>query len=366
MTCEELNVLLDRLMDGELTEDERRALDAHGAECPECAGQIRATLQMKALFEEMEPEVDVPLAAQAGWRSAIRQEAEASREAQKPKRADRRRLIRWIGSAAAAVVVLVGVGLALNGSLSPRKSNDVAMLAKAAGGTAAEIAVEPDAVPEVGVIETDGENAVYEAEAEYEAEAATVTDAAVTDDADAASPVYEAEAAYEADAAEADFATVTDAASEANVATEANVAGEAEAYEAEAFDAAEDMGERAVAAEPMEAAEEEAPMMAMESAPAKCAALAQQAPACELSIRVPDVQDACGVISDLAGEFEGSADVQSVEGGSANVYVTLYGRNAADFLMAVAKLDTSESGVDLPAVSEEGSLLVLLVVEPEE
>ena len=326
MTCEELNGLLDRLMDGELTEDERRALDAHGAECPECAGQIRATLQMKALFEEMEPEVDVPLAAQASWRSAVREEAQKSKAAQVPQKADRRRLIRWIGSAAAAVVVLVGVGLALNGSFSPGKHNDVTMLTEAAGGAAAKSVAASEAAPEVGVIETDGESAAYETNAVQEESVA-----------------FETEAAYEADAA-----------------------GELELYEAEDFDAAEDMGEKAVAAEPVEVAEEDAPMMAMESAPATCGALAQQAPACELSIRVKDVDDACGVIVDLAEEFEGSADVQSVEGGSANVYVALYGRNAADFLKAVAKLDASENGVDLPAVSEEGSLLMLLVVEPAE
>ena len=37
MTCGEVNGLLDRLMDGELTEEERRAMEAHGRECPECA-----------------------------------------------------------------------------------------------------------------------------------------------------------------------------------------------------------------------------------------------------------------------------------------------------------------------------------------
>ena len=99
---------------------------------------------------------------------------------------------------------------------------------------------------------------------------------------------------------------------------------------------------------------------------AMCAALAQQSPACEYAIQAMSVEVACEVIGDLAEEFEGSADVQSVEGGSANVYVALYGRNAADFLKAVAKLDASENGVDLPAVSEEGSLLMLLVVEPAE
>lgn len=329
MTCEALNSLLDKLMDGELTEDERAAMEAHGAECPECAAQIRATLQMKALFEEMEPEADVPLQAQANWRNAVRAEA---------AKAKRRKLSRWIGSAAAAVVVLVGVGLAVNGSFSPKQPSAAApMLAAEVDSVSERAAGEYDEAPEVGLIETDGEAALEaDAGALYEAEEAS----------EAEEVTYKAaEFAYEADAEYA----VNDAAMDS-------------AVEAD--------GEMAVAAaEPMEAADmaAEAPLLTLgESAASeqKCAAVAQQPPACELSIEVQDVAETCGVISDLAEEFEGACDVQSVEGGSANVYVELYGHNAADFLKAVVKLDASGNAPELPDLADEGSLLVLLVVNP--
>ena len=37
MTCKDVSGMLDRLIDGELTADERRELEAHGRECPDCA-----------------------------------------------------------------------------------------------------------------------------------------------------------------------------------------------------------------------------------------------------------------------------------------------------------------------------------------
>ena len=95
-------------------------------------------------------------------------------------------------------------------------------------------------------------------------------------------------------------------------------------------------------------------------------ALAQQSPACEYAIQAKNVEVACGVIGDLADEFEGSADVQSVEGGSANVYVELDAASAGEFLAAVAKLDDSRNPAEPPRVTGEGTMLVLLVVEPAE
>lgn len=112
MDCKQLNELLDALMDGALSDEQRRAMEAHGRECPECAAAMRATLQMKALFEQMEPEVDVPLEAQARWRGAVREEA---------KRQKSPKLRRWIASVAAAAVVLVGVGAAFTLRGAPQR-----------------------------------------------------------------------------------------------------------------------------------------------------------------------------------------------------------------------------------------------------
>lgn len=127
MRCADLNAWLDRLMDGELTDGQRRELEAHGRECPVCGEQIRATLEMKALFEEMPAEVDVPLAAQAKWRGAVRAEARGRAS---------RRLYRRIGAAAAAVVLVAGIGWAMNARDIPLRSE------KAAVSDAAEAPVE--------------------------------------------------------------------------------------------------------------------------------------------------------------------------------------------------------------------------------
>ena len=119
MNCSEVNDLLDRLMDDELSDDQRQAMDAHALGCPECAASIRSTLQLKALFAQLPEEVDVPLQAQAKWRGAVRQ---ASRQQ------GHRRMIRWVASAAAAVIVLVGISLSMNLRNAP-KANDTALLA---------------------------------------------------------------------------------------------------------------------------------------------------------------------------------------------------------------------------------------------
>ena len=150
MNCEQVNAYLDLLMDGELNEKARRELEAYGQSCPECARAIQSTLQLKALFGEMELEVAVPLPAQARWRGAVREAA---------RQDHRRKLTRWIGSAAAAVAVLVGVTLAVSGGLGPRK--DAASAKLAAEITVQEVAGE-EAVEEVA----------YDAVA-YEAEAPT-------------------------------------------------------------------------------------------------------------------------------------------------------------------------------------------------
>ena len=123
MDCTQVNELLDMLMDDALSDEQRNAMEAHGRECPECAAAIRSTLQMKALFEQMAPEADVPLEAQARWRGAVREEAKLQR---KPK------LRRWIASAAAAAVALVGLGaaLTLRGAPQRNEAQTVAPLAR--------------------------------------------------------------------------------------------------------------------------------------------------------------------------------------------------------------------------------------------
>ncbi|MBR4441645.1 MAG: hypothetical protein IKS52_00045, partial [Clostridia bacterium] len=129
-----------------------------------------------------------------------------------------------------------------------------------------------------------------------------------------------------------------------------------EAFEADvAEDALETMG-----AEDLfdaEATSEPAPM---------CAAAAQLSPACEMTIESKGVATACDVIRDLADEFEGTADVQNVEGGSANVYVEMDARYAGEFLSSVAKLDDSQNPPEVPSFADEGQVRMLLVIRPAE
>ena len=284
MNCDEVNRLLDLLMDGELTDEQRLELERHGRECPECAASIRETMQLKALMADMEPEVDVPLAAQAAWRNAVREEARQGRT---------RRFRRWAASAAAALVVLVGVGLAMNLRGAPKQ--------------------DATAVPEV-----------------------------------AAKLAYEAE--------EADEAAVEAVEAEANSAAYVPEV----AYEAEAFDAAES------AVVETDGATSGVRVLAGGGAPAMSDAEARRTPACELSLRVADVDTACQRVLDLVEEYEGAADVQRLEDGGANLYVEVPSANAADLLTAALPLDTSGQEYDLPEFEGEGTTLVLVTLVAED
>ncbi|MCQ2436796.1 MAG: zf-HC2 domain-containing protein [Clostridia bacterium] len=96
MNCEQMQELLDRAIDQELTEAEWKAFNAHIAECPSCHEEWEAAQEVRAFLSQAElPEV--PQAAKDGWRLAVRRDA-------------RRKMMTRITAAAAAVLVLtVGV-----------------------------------------------------------------------------------------------------------------------------------------------------------------------------------------------------------------------------------------------------------------
>lgn len=368
MTCAEIVGLLDRLMDGELSEEERRELEAHGESCPTCAEQIRATLQMKALFEEMEPEVDVPLAAQAKWRRAIREDAAQRR---------RKRLTRWVGSVAAALVVLVGVGLALNGGLSPKQDSAAIM---PAGDSAAEVetvreAEEADRATTLGevtsgiaVVETDGANEAPQVVVDSADEAPAEADGAyeaqpVRADSAKAAPA-EPDAAYEASAMEADEAFES---AESDSAMEAPMV-QAKANETDAMPsptaepAAEAMQAGSSDAEYDEEEESDAESMVEDAEEMEAAVAAPLSPACELDLQVTGVDSICMIVRELADDFDATADVQAVEDGSANIYVMIDAEAAPAFMEAVLMLDKSEAKPAVPEVAEAGMVQILLVL----
>ena len=75
MNCEEARLLFDAYVDGELSEEEKRALIDHALACEACAQELQAAELLKDTLAHLDDDVQVPLQAQAAWRNAIRAEA---------------------------------------------------------------------------------------------------------------------------------------------------------------------------------------------------------------------------------------------------------------------------------------------------
>ena len=104
MNCDQVDRLLDELMDDVISAENLDLLETHCETCPACAEKLNATRDMKRLFSDMAPEVDVPLETQAKWRRAVR--AEADKRGMK-------RFYRLAGGIAAVLVVAFGATFAL-------------------------------------------------------------------------------------------------------------------------------------------------------------------------------------------------------------------------------------------------------------
>ena len=137
MNCAQTDALLDALLDDALTEPDRAALQAHCAGCSCCGEKLRATQALRDMFSEAAPELDVPLTAQAGWRTAVTEVAARRR----------RGLTRWAGGIAAALVVTIGGFFALRGPSAATDAAPRAIMEKSA-------TFERDSV---AVVEADGE-----------------------------------------------------------------------------------------------------------------------------------------------------------------------------------------------------------------
>lgn len=151
MNCTQIDRYLDAMMDGELTDDVLQAVESHCQGCVDCAEKLRATRQMMRMFNEMAAEMDVPLTTQADWRRAVQGEARHARN---------RRLYRYAGGIAAALVVAVGATFALK---TPPKADMTVYMAKTAGeyiandaAFEAEEDLEDGAEEAEALIESDG------------------------------------------------------------------------------------------------------------------------------------------------------------------------------------------------------------------
>ena len=99
MNCEQMRAMLDAYIDGELSEEEVRALRDHAAACEDCKRELEAAELLRDALAHMDDDVSVPLEAQAAWRKAVR--AEAGKRSKK-------RALRVVYGLAAALVVAIG------------------------------------------------------------------------------------------------------------------------------------------------------------------------------------------------------------------------------------------------------------------
>ena len=311
MRCEDFIRLLDPLVDGALDEAQRAEMEAHARDCPACAAELRTALQLQAMLKSLPEEADVPLAAQAGWRKAVRAES---------KRAGRRRYTRMIAAAAAVLVALLAVRLAKPPARAPKLAENAAVQADEVAYEADEAAeaVEEAEAPMLSVASSAGKSAEREAVAEdamdLEEDAADFEEAFV-ESAEGENFTYDAAAPMPGDAAGADDADGEDA----------------------AF-----AGEVSLAADSV--------MAAGNAASAELHAV---------TIRVEDAASAGRSILDTALEFDGEATLSDTEDG-AQLEATLSAEDARELLEAVRQWDENPDGLTLPELAGEARVTLLI------
>lgn len=98
MDCDRYTELISAALDGELTAEERRALDGHLAACPECARLLRALSDNAKAMRELDCEVPADLKERIMANLPARQSGKQGRVI---------RWKRWIPVAAAACLALI-------------------------------------------------------------------------------------------------------------------------------------------------------------------------------------------------------------------------------------------------------------------
>ena len=127
--CLKIQEMISAMLDGELSESDRDAIEKHIASCPECAAMYDDFTALSGEFEESLAEVP------AGLHTKIMKGVRTSQKPKKPVLT----LLRPYMSAAACLVVIVGAVLAVGDS---RKSADsaVPMIAEAPAAKACDLA----------------------------------------------------------------------------------------------------------------------------------------------------------------------------------------------------------------------------------
>ena len=116
MSCERFMGQLDAYLDGALTAEEMRQMEAHADECAKCAEELNAGRQLVQMLRGLDDKIVVPLDVQAGWRRAVRKEISAKK---------RKNWYRVLGTVAAALVVMIGSTFAMRGTDMVAFSNEL-------------------------------------------------------------------------------------------------------------------------------------------------------------------------------------------------------------------------------------------------
>ena len=98
MNCEQFRERIGDYLDGALDEAGRREMEEHDRMCPECHAFLDDIKKITGALNALPDSMPVPLAAQAGWRKAIREE----------KRRKAGFFSRGLATVAAALLVLFG------------------------------------------------------------------------------------------------------------------------------------------------------------------------------------------------------------------------------------------------------------------
>jgi len=115
--CEDFMKLIDAYIDDELDKAQASEMIAHAQECEKCDREMKLAEMLKATMRGMDDEIVPPLAAQAAWRGAIKAESRKNRI---------KRIYKYCGTVAAALVVLVGCVTLMKPFGGNEKGDDIA------------------------------------------------------------------------------------------------------------------------------------------------------------------------------------------------------------------------------------------------
>ena len=144
MKCEDFLLKIDAYIDGELSDEEIKAMHMHAENCDSCRVEMAKAELLRDPLVGIDEDISVPLEAQAAWRRAVRVES---------KRKNVRKWTRGLYVVAAALVVVLGCTLIMNNDIFADKRAFTT-------GVQPEVAAMKGAAPRTAVmIATDGDEA---------------------------------------------------------------------------------------------------------------------------------------------------------------------------------------------------------------